>query len=173
MNTVKQDLQFLRDRFGVNPVVAFFTNRGFHALFCYRISHKLYKFRIPLVPLIITRLVQIIYAIDIDYKAKLMGGIVIIHGVGLVIGQDAIIHGNTIIYHGVTLGRKRQEKNIDNYDGYPTIGESCVLGAGCKLIGNISIGSNCIIGPNVVLTKSIPANSIAKCIEPIISTKMT
>jgi len=171
--SVKEDLELLKTKFGLNPVAAFLTNRGFHALLCYRISNKLFLNKIPVVPLFLTRMIQICYAIDIDYKARLSGGIVIIHGVGLVIGQDAIVSSNTIIYHGVTLGRKRQNKHLDDLDGYPIVGRSCVLGAGCKLIGNIHIGDNCIIGPNVVLTRNIQANSVVKCPEPIISVRNT
>src|SRR6202051_2470125 len=89
-----------------NKIIIFFFNRGFHALLFYRISNILYKYKIPLLPLILTRIIQILYSIDIDYRACLNGGIVIVHGVGLVIGSGVQINSNVIIFHGVTLGRK-------------------------------------------------------------------
>src|ERR1700710_787520 len=82
-----------------NKVVIFFFNRGFHALLNYRIANLLYQLRVPVLPMILTRIIQIFYAIDIDYKATLKGGIVIVHGVGLVIGSDAKIGGNVTLFH--------------------------------------------------------------------------
>jgi serine O-acetyltransferase len=83
------------------------TNRGVHALICYRISHFLWKHKIPLIPLILTRIIQILYGIDIDWRSKISGGCLIVHGVGLVIGNGVVIGKNAKIYHGVTCCRSR------------------------------------------------------------------
>lgn len=167
-----EDVRFLKERFLVNPLLAVLTNRGFHALLIYRIANKLFKYRVPLIPLILTRMIQILYAIDIDYKASLSGGIIIIHGVGLVIGQGVIIDSAVILYHGVTLGRRKQTWELNNDDGYPTILNGCTIGAGAKLIGKITIGSNTIIGPNAVVTESIDADSIVKAPKPLVIKKL-
>ena len=159
---IKLDLYRLRTEFGAGNAMALLANRGVHALINYRISHYLYTKKIPLLPLLLTRVIQILYAIDIDYKAILEGGIVIIHGVGVVIGQGAIVRSNTTIYHGVTLGRKKQGLKIPPDDGFPIIQRNCVLGAGAKIIGPVRVGENCIIGPNCVVTDSIPSNTIIK-----------
>lgn len=169
--SVNQDLGFLKQRFNVSKIGAILTNRGFHALLFYRISNSLFKRRIPLIPLVLTRIIQIFYAIDIDFKCNIAGGVIIIHGVGLVIGQGVIIEAGVIIYHGVTLGRKRQIIDLTSDDGYPHVFADCVLGAGAKLIGKINIESNCVIGPNVVLTKNVPSNCIVKVPEPVIIQK--
>ncbi|MEN0052427.1 MAG: DapH/DapD/GlmU-related protein [Mucilaginibacter sp.] len=155
---IKLDLYRLRTEFGAGNVMALLANRGVHALINYRISHYLYTKKIPLLPLLLTRVVQIFYAIDIDYKAIL----VIIHGIGVVIGQGAIVRSNTTIYHGVTLGRKKQGLKIPPDDGFPIIQHNCVLGAGAKIIGPVRVGENCVIGPNCVVTDSIPPNTIIK-----------
>lgn len=65
------------------------TNRGIHALVNYRIANFLYKRKVLFLPLVLTRIVHIVYAIDIDYKAEIEGGIIIIHGVGFGIGGRA------------------------------------------------------------------------------------
>lgn len=78
-----------------------------------------------------------------------------IHGVGTVLGSGAIIKSGTIIYHQVTIGIKGSGKN----DGFATIENDCVLGAGCKILGKLTIGANSMIGANVVITKDIPKNS--------------
>lgn len=137
---------------------AFFFNRGFHALFIYRISNLLYRHRIPIVPLILTRLVQILYGIDVDYRATIAGGVCIVHGLGVVIGQGATIGKGVKIYHGVTLGIKDNDKPDD---GYPTIGDHVMIGAGAKLLGRISIGTHSKIGANAVVLHDVPANSTA------------
>lgn len=159
---IKFDLFRLRTEFEVGNFMALLANRGIHALVNYRLAHFLFTKRVPFLPLVLTRIIQILYGIDIDYKATLQGGIVIIHGIGIVIGQGAIVKSNTTIYHGVTLGRKGQSAKIPSWDGYPVIFNNCVLGAGAKIIGPVEIGENSIVGPNCVVTESFPGNCIIK-----------
>ena len=158
----RKDLLRLKYEYGVNPVLAVLTNRGFHALFFYRIANFLNIKRIPLLPLILTRIVQIFYAIDIDYRAKIEGGIVIIHGMCTVIGLGCIVKSGTTIYHGVTLGRKKQGLLVPADDGFPTIENDCLLGAGAKILGPVIIGANSVIGPNCVVMEDLPPNYIVK-----------
>lgn len=156
MKNIKLDLQILKDKYQLSYPMAIVSNRGFHSLLFYRMANALYKKRIPILPLILTRLIQILYAIDLDYKSEIKGGVIIVHGVGTVIGHGAIINKGTVIYHQVTIGIK----GTPNNDGFATIESDCVLGAGSKILGKITIGQNSIIGANVVVTKPIPANSI-------------
>jgi serine O-acetyltransferase len=146
----------------VNKVAIFFFNRGFHAILFYRIANILYKCKIPLLPLILTRIIQILYAIDIDYKASLNGGLVIVHGVGVVIGSGVQIKSNVIIFHGVTLGRKGIGPVISDEDGFPIIKEDCIICTGAILLGKITIEKNTTIGANCVITNNVPPNSICK-----------
>jgi len=81
------DLKALKKKYKVSYLKAFISNRGFHSLLFYRISNCLYKLRIPIIPLILTRFIQIIYGIDIDYRAKIQEGVIIILGIGTVIGE--------------------------------------------------------------------------------------
>ncbi|MFT3737380.1 MAG: hypothetical protein QM786_01345 [Breznakibacter sp.] len=159
---IRSDLLVLKVRFGLSIFAALVSNRGIHALIFYRISNYLYKKRIPFCPLLLTRIIQIVYSIDIDYRCTIYGGIIIIHGDGIVIGQGAIIGSGTVIYHQVTLGIKGSGLN----EGFPTIKDNCVLGSGAKLLGNIVVGSGSIIGANCVVTSDIPPMSIVKS-EPI------
>jgi len=165
---IYQDLKFIKNRFNQPILKSILFNRGFHSLMFYRIANLCFRYKIPIVPLIMTRFIQILYAVDIDYKSKIEGGVIIIHGVGVVIGEGAYIASNVIIYHGVTLGRKRQVPGDFPNDGFPIVGENVVLGAGSKIVGNVKIGNNCIIGPNVVLMKDVPPNAIVKVPDPVI-----
>jgi serine O-acetyltransferase len=80
----------------------------------------------------------------------------VVIGVGTVIGRGAIVKQGVVIYHQVTIGIKGSGKN----DGFATIGRNSVLGAGCKILGKLTIGDNCIVGANSVITKDIPSNSV-------------
>lgn len=151
---IKSDLVAINS----NPIMGALSNRGFHALLGYRLSNFLWRKKIPILPLVITRFIQILYGIDIDYRATIKGGCVILHGVGVVIGYGASVGKNAIIYHGVTLGIA-ESKNSKM--GFPQIGDNILIGAGAKLLGTINIGNNVKIGANAVVTKDIPDDCIA------------
>ncbi|KZE14006.1 serine O-acetyltransferase EpsC [Priestia aryabhattai] len=141
-----------------SKLLIFLSNRGFQALLFYRVSHFLFKKKIPLIPLFLTRIIQIVYSIDIDYKAQIEGGCCIVHGVGLVIGSGVVIGKNSKLYHGVTLGVSNSE---NNKDGFPYVGENVLIGAGAKVLGKVKIGDNSKIGANSVVLKDVPKNCIA------------
>jgi len=163
-NDIKMDILSV----GGNRIKVFLTNRGFHALLFYRIANKLSRIKVPLLPLILTRIIQIIYSIDIDYRATIKGGCTIVHGVGLVIGKGAIIGKNAKLYHGVTLGISHSQSKSD---GFPLIGDNVIIGSGAKLLGKIKIGDNVKIGANSVVTHDVPSNSTAFGIPAVIKTK--
>lgn len=79
------------------------------------------------------------------------------HGMGIVIGETSIIGNNVTIYHGVTLGGVSLNKG----KRHPTIEDSVIIGAGAKVLGNITIGKNSKIGANSVILKDVPKNSVA------------
>ncbi len=164
LKSISKDINFAKDFYQVKKATIFF-NRGFHALLFYRFSNKFYQWKIPILPLLFTRLIQILYAVDIDYKASLEGGIVIVHGVGLVIGSGAIVKSNVVLFHGVTLGRRGIGPKISDTDGFPSVDEDCIICAGAKLLGNIKVGYNTTIGANCVVTRDVPPNSIYKVPE--------
>jgi serine O-acetyltransferase len=161
LKNINKDINVAKKFLHVNKIAIFF-NRGFHALLFYRIANTLYKWKIPVLPLIFTRVIQVIYAIDIDYKATLEGGIVIVHGVGLVIGSGAQIRSNVVLFHGVTLGRRGIGPHISKTDGFPTVEEDCIICTGAVLLGNIVIGKNTTVGANCVVTNNLAPNTIYK-----------
>ena len=79
------------------------------------------------------------------------------HGMGIVIGETTEIGDGVMLYHGVTLGGQV----LTQTKRHPTIGNNVTIGAGAKVLGPITIGDNTAVGANAVVTKSIPANSIA------------
>jgi serine O-acetyltransferase len=95
--------------------------------------------------------------IEIHPGARIGRRLVIDHGTGVVIGETAVIGDDVLIYHGVTLGGK----TLDPVKRHPTVGDRVILGAGAKLIGNITIGNDCQVGANAVVTKDMPAGTVA------------
>ncbi|ERT66126.1 bacterial transferase hexapeptide repeat protein [Cetobacterium somerae ATCC BAA-474] len=114
------------------------TNRGFQSVMIYRVSNLLYKKKLGFISMILTRIIQILYSIDIDYKAKIDEGLLIFHGVGLVIGCGVIIGKNCTLFHNTTLGLKFSK----NGDGMPILGNNVFIGCGTIILGEIEIENN-------------------------------
>ena len=155
------DLLVRNDKSNVRQIAAILTNRGFHALFLHRLGHSLWKARVPLLPLILSRLAQHLFAVDIDVAAELGPGIVIYHGFGLVIGRGARIEGGCHLFHGVTLGNRGSEwVGSDEPDGQPCLEYNVVVGAGAKILGPVRVGRNSMVGANSVVLKDVPEFAI-------------
>lgn len=139
-----------------NPIAIILWNRGFHAMLVYRICHQLCKIKlfIPFCALF-TRGVQILYGIDIHWRATIGLGCRILHGMGLVVSKKAVIGKNCTLYHGVTIGVKEEWAY-----GEPVIGDNVRIYAGAKVIGDVQVGDNVMIGANAVVTKNCIADGI-------------
>lgn len=94
--------------------------------------------------------------IEIHPGATIGKGLVIDHGMGVVIGETAIVGDNCVIYHGVTLGGTGKQ----HAKRHPTIGNDVFIGAGAKLLGNITLGDHTKVGANAVVLKDFPADSV-------------
>lgn len=125
------------------------------ALLFYRCSHLLYKKKMKFLALCISYIARRWTGIEIHPGACIGKGLIIDHGMGVVIGETAVIGDNCIIYHGVTLGARKTtpEKR------HPTIGNHVMIGAGAKCLGNIIIGDYSKIGANAVVTHDVQANT--------------
>jgi len=135
----------------------FFTSPGLHAIWVYRIAHVLWKWKRRILARILSNYAKFFSGIEIHPGAKIGRRLVIDHGSGVVIGETAEIGDDVLIYHGVTLGGK----TLDPIKRHPTVGNRVILGAGAKLIGNITIGDDCRVGANAVVTKSMLPGSTA------------
>ena len=125
--------------------------QGFHALILHRLAHKLYKMKIPFLPRFISQFSRFITGIEIHPGASIGKNFFIDHGMGVVIGETAIIGDNCLVYQGVTLGGTGKEQG----KRHPTIGNNVTLGAGAILLGNITIGDNSNVGAGSVDRKSV------------------
>jgi cysteinyl-tRNA synthetase len=129
---------------------------GFHAVFIHRITHRLWKLNVPLLPRLLSQLARFLTGIEIHPAARIGTGIFIDHGAGVVIGETAEVGEGCLLYQGVTLGGTGKEKG----KRHPTLGKDVVVGAGTKILGNITVGDYVKIGANSVLLRSVPDHSI-------------
>lgn len=133
----------------------FLTSPGLHAIWIHRASHRLWGAKLRIISRMLSNWSRFLTGIEIHPGATVGKRFVIDHGMGVVIGETAIIGDDVLMYHGVTLGGKENSA----IDRHPVIGSHVVIGAGAKIIGRITIGDNCYIGANTVVTKDIPAGS--------------
>lgn len=144
-----------RDPAARNFFEVFFLYPGIHALMIYRIAHFLYKLHLFFTSRLLSQYVRFITGIEIHPGAKIGRNFFVDHGMGVVIGETAVIGDNVLLYQGVTLGGAGLEKG----KRHPTVGNNVVIGAGAKVLGSITIGDNSYIGANAVVIKDVPANS--------------
>ena len=135
-----------------NTFELFFNYPGLWALFFYRIANALYKRGLRFIPRFISAMGQFLTTIDIHPAATIGCRVFIDHGVGVVIGETAIIGDDVLIYQQVTLG------GVSTSHGkrHPTVENNVVVGAGAKVLGNITLGQGCKVGTNSVVLKDVP-----------------
>jgi serine O-acetyltransferase len=129
--------------------------QGLWALWFHYIAHALYKIKIPVIPRLISQISRILTLIEIHPGAVIGKRCFIDHGVGIVIGETAVVGNDVTIYQGVTLGGTGGEKG----KRHPTIGNGVIIGADAIVLGNILVHDNARIGAGAVVTKTVPANS--------------
>jgi serine O-acetyltransferase len=128
---------------------------GLHALVAHRVAHFFYRMRMSFFARLISQGARNMTGIEIHPGAKIGKCFFIDHGMGVVVGETAIIGDNVLLYQGVTLGGTGLAKG----KRHPTIGNNVVIGTGAKVLGNITIGDNSYIGANAVVIKDVPANA--------------
>jgi serine O-acetyltransferase len=129
--------------------------QGLHALVSFRVAHFFYKRRLFFLARFISQYARFLTGIEIHPGAQIGRCLFIDHGIGVVIGETAIIGDNVLLYQGVTLGGTGLEQG----KRHPTVGNNVVIGAGAKVLGNITIGDNSYIGANAVVIHDVPPNS--------------
>jgi len=144
-----------RDPAAKNFIEILLLYQGLHALINHRIAHFFYKIRLYFIARGLSQVSRFLTGIEIHPGAKIGKRFFIDHGMGVVVGETAAIGDDVLLYQGVTLGGTGIEKG----KRHPTIGNNVVIGAGAKVLGNITIGDNSYIGANAVVIKDVPANS--------------
>ena len=132
------------------------TYPGLHAVWAYRVAHRLWGQDHRLVARLVSSGARRITGVDIHPAATLGQGLFIDHAVGVVIGETAEVGEDVTIYQGVTLGGTSLEKG----KRHPTIGDRVVVGAGAKVLGPIVIGADARVGANSVVVRDVPPGAV-------------
>lgn len=144
-----------RDPAAASFIEVVLTYPGLHAMVIYRLTHVLWTMKIPFFPRFFSQIARLFTGIEIHPGAKIGDGFFVDHGMCVVIGETAEVGDNVTLFQGVTLGGTGKEKG----KRHPTIGSSVVIGAGAKVLGNITVGDNVNIGANAVVLRNVPDNS--------------
>ncbi len=154
INKIKEDIKVIyeKDPAATNLAEVLFCYPGLQALISHRIAHKLAYWGVPFIPRFISYLTRIITGIEIHPKAQIGNRFFIDHGEGVVIGETTIIGDDVLIYQQVTLGGTGNEHG----KRHPTIGNNVIIGAGAKILGNITIGDNTRVGAGSVVVDDVP-----------------
>ena len=146
------DTVFARDPAAKSVLEIILCYPGFHAVLLHRVSHRLYKWDVPLLPRVLSQFGRFVTGIEIHPGATIGRRFFIDHGAGVVIGETAEIGDDVLLYQGVTLGGTGHEKG----KRHPTLGNGVVVGTGAKVLGNILIGNHVKIGAGSVVVRPAP-----------------
>lgn len=128
---------------------------GLHALWAHRINHWLWQHGLRFPARFLSQVARLLTGIEIHPGAQVGRRLFIDHGMGVVVGETAIVGDDVTLYQGVTLGGTGKEKG----KRHPTIMSKVVIGTGARVLGNITIGENSRIGAGSVVLRNIPDNS--------------
>lgn len=153
---IKEDFRVIKQKDPAikSNVELFFNYPGLIAILHYRVANKLYKKGFKIIARIIMGFTQFITNIDIHPACTIGRRIFIDHGIGVVIGETAILKDDITIYQGVTLGGV----SLNQQKRHPTILNGVIIGGGAKILGNITIGENVKVGANSVVLEDVPDN---------------
>jgi serine O-acetyltransferase len=156
LSTIAADFKIIfdRDPAARNWLEVLLCYPGLQAIVFHRVAHQLYKLRLPFIPRFISAIARFLTGIEIHPGATIGKGFFIDHGMGVVIGETAIVGDDVLLYQGVTLGGTGKESG----KRHPTVGNNVVVGAGAKVLGNIELGSNVRIGAGSVVLRDVPSN---------------
>ena len=141
---------------------------GYQAVVLHRVAHWFRSRGIPFVGPFVARVSLLLTGVDIAPEAKIGPGFRIAHGVGLVIGNKAVIGARSTLLHQVTIGAPSTRRIAQ----MPHLGDDVFVAAGARLIGGITIGDRVFVGANTVLTRDVPSDAkVATAAEPVIEVR--
>lgn len=167
LSTLREDLQNARahDPAARGDVENALVYSGLHAIWAHRVAHRMWARPALRGPArVLMQIVRAATGIEIHPGATIGRRFFIDHGMGVVIGETTEIGDDVMIYHGVTLGGR----TLKRVKRHPTIGNRVTIGAGAKVLGPLTVGDDSAIGANAVVTRDVPADSIATGIPAVV-----
>lgn len=127
---------------------------GVHAVALHKVAHWLYQADLHWIARLVSQTSRFFTGIEIHPGAKVGRNFFIDHGMGVVIGETAVIGDDVTLYHGVTLGGIDPSSGIGG-KRHPTLHDGCIVGSGAQILGPVTIGKSARIGANSVVTKDV------------------
>lgn len=167
LGVLREDLQAARDR---DPAARSMLEvalgyPGVHAIWGYRIAHRMWRepgLRLP--ARLLSQLVRSATGIEIHPGAQLGRRLFMDHGMGIVIGETAMVGDDVVMFHGATLGGV----SMKHGKRHPTLGDGVVIGSGARVLGPVWIGDGAKVGANAVVVKDVPAGATAVGVPAVI-----
>ncbi len=138
-----------------NKFEVWLTYSSVKALSRHRLANWFYRHGLKLLARMISQRAKRVTGIEIHPAADIAPGVFIDHGDGVVIGETAVVGKGTVLYQGCTLGGTGKQTG----KRHPTIGENCVISAGAKVLGNITVGDYAKVGAGAVVLRDVPAHA--------------
>ncbi|MCW4385464.1 serine O-acetyltransferase [Salinibacterium sp. SYSU T00001] len=155
---IREDLATarLRDPAARSNAEVFWLYSGLHAIWWYRIAHRLWGWRRFFLARAVSQWARFLTGVEIHPGATIGRRFFIDHGMGVVIGETAIIGDDVMLYHGVTLGGRSSKRT----KRHPTLGNQVTIGAGAAVLGPITLGDCCVVGAHSVVLTDAPPRSL-------------
>lgn len=154
IRTIKEDIDtvYKIDPSAINILEVILCQPGLHAIWFHRIAHKLWMWKIPVIPRLISTLSRFLTGVDIHPAAVIGRRFFIEHGAGVVIGETTEIGEDCLLYQQVTLGATGSQKG----KRHPTLKNGVIVGAGAKVIGSLTLGNHSKVGAGSVVITDVP-----------------
>jgi serine O-acetyltransferase len=152
------DAAIARDPAAQSRLETFLTSPGLHAVWSHRLAHRLWErpaYRLP--ARVLSNVTRTLTGVEIHPGATIGRRFFIDHGMGVVIGETAVVGDDVMLYHDVTLGGR----SLAKVKRHPTVGDRVTIGSGARVLGDVLLGDDSQIGANSVVTKDVPAGAVA------------
>jgi serine O-acetyltransferase len=155
---IREDIDnvFIRDPAARTRTEIFLAYPGLHAIWGHRMAHWLWNHNFKLIARVWSNWTRTATGIEIHPGATIGRRFFIDHGMGVVIGETSIVGDDVMMYHDVTLGARTYKKG----KRHPTIGNGVIIGAGARVIGDVTIGAGAVIGANTLITKDVAERAL-------------
>jgi serine O-acetyltransferase len=152
------DTAMARDPAAQSRLETFLTSPGLHAVWSHRLAHRLWErpaYRLP--ARVLSNVTRTLTGVEIHPGATIGRRFFIDHGMGVVIGETAVVGDDVMLYHDVTLGGR----SLAKVKRHPTVGDRVTIGSGARVLGDVELGDDSQVGANSVVTKDVPAGAVA------------
>jgi serine O-acetyltransferase len=152
------DAAMARDPAAQSRLETFLTSPGLHAIWSHRLAHRLWErpaYKLP--ARILSNVTRTLTGVEIHPGATIGRRFFIDHGMGVVIGETAIVGDDVMLYHDVTLGGR----SLAKVKRHPTVGDRVTIGSGARVLGDVTLGDDSQVGANSVVTRDVPAGAVA------------